>query len=30
VLHALPSHCSWFNNPKNIGWGVQIIKFLIM
>ena len=24
-----PSH-SWFNHPKSIGWGVQIIKILIL
>jgi hypothetical protein len=25
-----PSHSSWFGHPNNIGWGVQIMKFLIM
>ena len=25
-----PSHSSQFNHPNNIGWGVQIIKLLIM
>jgi hypothetical protein len=25
-----PSHCSLFDHPNNIGWGVQIIKLLIM
>ena len=25
-----PSHSSWFYHSHNIGWGVQIIKFLIM
>ena len=25
-----PSHSSWFYHPHNIGWGVQIIKLLIM
>ena len=25
-----PSHSSWFYHPNNIGWGVQIIKLLIM
>jgi hypothetical protein len=25
-----PFHSSWFNHPHNIGWGVQIIKLLIM
>ena len=25
-----PSHSSRFDHPKNIGWGVQIIKFLIL
>ena len=25
-----PSHSSRFNHPNNIGWGVQIIKLLIM
>jgi hypothetical protein len=25
-----PSHSYWFDHPKNIWWGVQIIKFLFM
>jgi predicted phosphohydrolase len=25
-----PCHSSWFHHPNNIGWGVQIIKLLIM
>jgi len=25
-----PSHSSRFNHPNNTGWGVQIIKFLVM
>ena len=25
-----PSHSSWFDRPNNIGWGVQIIKLLMM
>ena len=25
-----PSHCSWFYHSHNIGWAVQIIKFLII
>jgi hypothetical protein len=25
-----PSHSSGFDHPNSIGWGVQIIKFLIM
>jgi hypothetical protein len=25
-----PSHSSRFNHPNNTGWGVQIIKLLIM
>jgi len=25
-----PSHSSWFYHSHNIGWGVQITKFLIM
>jgi hypothetical protein len=25
-----PFHSSGFDHPKNIGWGVQIIKLLIM
>ena len=29
VLHAQPIS-SWFDHPNNIGWGVQIIKLLIM
>jgi len=30
--HYMPrtSHSSWFYHPNNIGWGVQIIKLLIM
>ena len=30
LLHSYPSHPSRFDYPKNIGWEVQIIKFLIM
>ena len=29
VLHA-PAHSFWFDHAKNIGWGLQIIKLLIM
>jgi hypothetical protein len=25
-----PSHSSRFDHPNNVGWGVQIIKLLIM
>ena len=28
--HPRPSHSSWFYHSHNIGWAVQIIKFLIM
>ena len=27
---SCPSHSSWFCHPHNIGWGVQIIKLLIV
>jgi hypothetical protein len=30
VLHSPPSHSSRFYHPKNTGWGVHIIKLLIM
>ena len=26
----LPPHSSWFDHPNNIGWGVHIIKILII
>jgi hypothetical protein len=29
VLHA-PPISTWFDHPKDIGWGVQIIKFVTM
>ena len=25
-----PSHCSWFDHPRNVCWAVQIIKLLVL
>jgi hypothetical protein len=25
-----PPHPHWFNYPNNIGWGIQVLKFIIM